>query len=48
MAKTITRTAAHEQCGYRTYTRKIGDDPARPAFIVTVRGTGYRFEDAAL
>lgn len=26
--------------------KKIEDDPARPAFIVTVRGTGYRFENA--
>jgi DNA-binding response OmpR family regulator len=25
--------------------RKIEDDPGRPAFIVTVRGTGYKFED---
>ncbi len=25
--------------------KKLEDDPARPAFIVTVRGTGYRFED---
>lgn len=27
--------------------KKIEDVPARPAFIVTVRGTGYRFEDVA-
>jgi DNA-binding response OmpR family regulator len=27
--------------------KKIEDDPESPAFIVTVRGTGYRFEDAA-
>jgi DNA-binding response OmpR family regulator len=26
--------------------KKIEDDPKRPAFIVTVRGTGYRFEAA--
>ena len=26
--------------------KKIEDDPIHPAFIVTVRGTGYRFEDA--
>lgn len=26
--------------------KKIEDDPNLPAFIVTVRGTGYRFEDA--
>ena len=26
--------------------KKIEDDPSHPAFIVTVRGTGYRFEDA--
>lgn len=26
--------------------KKIEDDPLCPAFIVTVRGTGYRFEDA--
>lgn len=26
--------------------KKIEDDPSRPAFVVTVRGTGYRFEDA--
>lgn len=25
--------------------KKLEDNPARPAFIVTVRGTGYRFED---
>lgn len=25
--------------------KKIEDDPAHPTFIVTVRGTGYRFED---
>ena len=25
--------------------KKIEDDPSRPTFIVTVRGTGYRFED---
>ncbi len=25
--------------------KKIEDDPSAPAFIVTVRGTGYRFED---
>lgn len=25
--------------------KKIEDDPSQPAFIVTVRGTGYRFED---
>jgi len=25
--------------------KKIEDEPSRPAFIVTVRGTGYRFED---
>jgi len=24
--------------------KKIEDDPMHPAFIVTVRGTGYRFE----
>lgn len=27
--------------------KKIEDLPARPAFIVTVRGTGYRFEDVS-
>ena len=25
--------------------RKMGDDPANPTLIVTVRGVGYRFED---
>lgn len=25
--------------------RKIEDDPAQPVFLVTVRGTGYRFDD---
>jgi DNA-binding response OmpR family regulator len=25
--------------------KKIEDDPSHPTFIVTVRGTGYRFED---
>lgn len=25
--------------------KKIEDDPANPAFVITVRGTGYRFED---
>ena len=25
--------------------RKIEDNPSSPTFIVTVRGTGYRFED---
>lgn len=25
--------------------KKIEDDPGNPSFIVTVRGTGYRFED---
>jgi len=28
--------------------KKIEDDPSHPAFIVTVRGTGYRFEDVAV
>ena len=28
----------------RRLRRKIEDDPATPAFVVTVRGTGYRFE----
>lgn len=28
--------------------KKIEDDPSRPTFIVTVRGTGYRFEDASV
>jgi two-component system, OmpR family, alkaline phosphatase synthesis response regulator PhoP len=23
--------------------KKLGDDPSRPRFIVTVRGVGYRF-----
>jgi DNA-binding response OmpR family regulator len=27
--------------------KKIEDDPARPTLIVTVRGTGYRFEDSS-
>jgi DNA-binding response OmpR family regulator len=27
--------------------KKIEDDPGRPTFVVTVRGTGYRFEDVA-
>ena len=27
--------------------KKLEDDPAHPRFIVTVRGTGYCFEDAA-
>ena len=26
--------------------KKMEDDPSQPTFIVTVRGTGYRFEDA--
>jgi DNA-binding response OmpR family regulator len=26
--------------------KKLGDDPARPTFIMTVRGVGYRFGDA--
>lgn len=26
--------------------KKIEDDPSHPTFIATVRGTGYRFEDA--
>lgn len=26
--------------------KKIEDEPSRPAFIVTVRGSGYRFEDS--
>ena len=25
--------------------KKIEDDPSHPIFVVTVRGTGYRFED---
>ena len=25
--------------------RKLGEDPAHPRFIKTVRGVGYRFED---
>ncbi len=28
--------------------KKLEDNPCRPVFIVTVRGTGYRFEDAAV
>lgn len=28
--------------------KKTEDDPNNPAFIVTVRGTGYRFEDVAV
>lgn len=28
--------------------KKIEDEPARPSLIVTVRGTGYRFEDTPL
>ncbi len=28
--------------------KKIEDDPSTPSLIVTVRGTGYRFEDAAV
>lgn len=27
--------------------KKIGDDPAAPRFLLTVRGTGYRFADPA-
>ena len=27
--------------------KKIEDDPSHPTFIVTVRGTGYRFEDVS-
>ena len=27
--------------------KKLEDDASRPAFVVTVRGTGYRFEDAS-
>ena len=27
--------------------KKIEDNPAQPTFIITVRGTGYRFEDAS-
>lgn len=27
--------------------KKLEDDPTHPRFIVTVRGTGYRFEDVA-
>jgi DNA-binding response OmpR family regulator len=26
--------------------RKLGDDPARPRYITTVRGVGFRFETA--
>ena len=26
--------------------RKLGDDPTHPRFIVTIRGVGYKFEDA--
>lgn len=28
--------------------KKIEDDPAHPAFVVTVRGTGYRFESVPI
>jgi DNA-binding response OmpR family regulator len=28
--------------------KKLEDDPVRPVFIATVRGVGYRFEDAPL
>ena len=27
--------------------RKLGDDAARPTFIETVRGIGYRFREAS-
>jgi two-component system alkaline phosphatase synthesis response regulator PhoP len=28
--------------------KKLGEDPARPRFIKTVRGVGYKFEDQSL
>jgi two-component system alkaline phosphatase synthesis response regulator PhoP len=28
--------------------KKIEDDPTHPTLIITVRGTGYRFEDVAV
>lgn len=28
--------------------KKVEDDPANPALIVTVRGAGYRFEDQGI
>ena len=27
--------------------RKLGDDPARPRFVETIRGVGYRLREAA-
>ncbi len=27
--------------------KKVEDNPGRPVFIITLRGTGYRFEDAS-
>ncbi|MDX9972838.1 MAG: response regulator transcription factor [FCB group bacterium] len=32
----------------RQLRRKLEDNPAQPAFIKTVRGVGYRFEDAPM
>ncbi len=38
--RTITRTVDMHISMLR---KKLGDDPAQPQFIVTVRGVGYRF-----
>ena len=53
MATGMKNRKLAEQLGISTKTldihisvlrRKLGDDPADPSFIATVRGVGYRYE----
>ena len=51
----VTRVQGHDYDGYertvdahvKNLRRKLGDDPRRPTFLVTVPGIGYKFGSAA-
>ena len=51
----VTRVQGHDYDGYertvdahvKNLRRKLGDDPRRPTFLVTVPGIGYKFGRAA-